>query len=71
MSLALQKVTNMGAAVTKIVVVKQLEKGPDYFTLIGNSFVVCSVDEVEQILGAREIALVIMECKGDTDSAIR
>jgi len=33
--------------------------------------VVCSVDEVEQILGAREIALVIMECKGDTDSSIR
>lgn len=32
---------------------------------------VCSVDEVEQILGAREIALVIMESNGDTDCSIR
>jgi AraC-like DNA-binding protein/CheY-like chemotaxis protein len=61
----------LGAAVTKIVVVKQIENGPDYSALIGQCFVTCSAEEVEKILEATEVALVIMECNGDTDSSIR
>lgn len=61
----------MGVAVTKIIVVKQLEKGPDYSALIGQCFVTCLADEVQTKLEAMEIALVIVECNGDSDSSLR
>ncbi len=61
----------MGAAVTKIVIVKQFEKGPDYSALLGQCFVTCPADEVEKYLKDMEIALVIVECNGDTGNAIR
>lgn len=54
----------------KLLAVIQIENGPDYRAILGQEVEYCRAGEVENILSAMEIAMVILECGGNTDLSI-
>jgi len=56
--------------VKKILVAIRIENGPDYRALLGQDVVYCPADQVGRALEAMEVALVIIECGANPDTAL-